>query len=60
LRKTSRRRNFTIIIFNLATIEPFSVSLGEASLEFGKKFGLAAGDALNLASAIRQGADEFT
>ncbi len=24
-----------------------------------KKFGLAAGDALNLASAIRQGADEF-
>ena len=40
-------------------IEPFSAALGEAALELGKKFGLAAGDALNLASAIRQGAEEF-
>jgi predicted nucleic acid-binding protein len=45
--------------FNLATIEPFSAALGEAALELGKKFGLAAGNALNLASAIRQGAEEF-
>ena len=45
--------------FSLATIEPFSAALGEAALELGEKFGLAAGDALNLASAIRQGADEF-
>jgi hypothetical protein len=34
-------------------------ALGESALELGKKFGLAAGDALNLASAIRQDADEF-
>ncbi len=45
--------------FNLATIEPFSAALGEAALELGAKWGLAAGDSLNLASAIRQGADEF-
>jgi predicted nucleic acid-binding protein len=42
-----------------ADSEPFSAALGEAALELGKKFGLAAGDALNLASAIRQGAEEF-
>lgn len=45
--------------FNQATIEPFSAALGKAALELGEKWGLAAGDALNLASAIRQGADEF-
>ena len=45
--------------FKLATIEPFSPALGEAALALGKKYGLAAGDALNLASAIRQGADEY-
>jgi hypothetical protein len=45
--------------FDLATIEPFSAALGEAALELGKKCGLAAGDALNLASAIRQEAEEF-
>ncbi len=50
---------FYIDHFNLATIEPFSTALGKAALELGEKHGLAAGDALNLASAIRQGADEF-
>ncbi|HEX4348967.1 MAG TPA: type II toxin-antitoxin system VapC family toxin [Verrucomicrobiae bacterium] len=39
--------------------EPFSEALGQAALALAKKYGLAAGDALNLASAIRQGADEF-
>lgn len=39
--------------------EPFSDDLGHAALALGKKYGLSAGDALNLASAIRQGADEF-
>jgi predicted nucleic acid-binding protein len=45
--------------FKAATIEPFSAELGDAALALAKKYGLAAGDALNLASAIRQGADEF-
>ena len=39
--------------------EPFSETLGKAALALAKKHGLAAGDALNLASAIRQGAGEF-
>lgn len=39
--------------------EPFSAELGKSALSLAKKYGLAAGDALNLASAIRQGADEF-
>jgi predicted nucleic acid-binding protein len=39
--------------------EPFSEALGKSALALAKKHGLAAGDALNLASAIRQGADEF-
>jgi predicted nucleic acid-binding protein len=46
--------------FNIASAsETFSAELGEAALALAKQFGLAAGDALNLASAIRQGADEF-
>ena len=39
--------------------EPFSAELGSAALALAKKYGLAAMDALHLASAIRQGADEF-
>jgi hypothetical protein len=39
--------------------EPFSAELGRDALSLAKKFGLAAMDALHLASAIRQGADEF-
>ena len=39
--------------------EPFSVELGVAARVLAKKYGLSAGDALNLASAIRQGAEEF-
>lgn len=39
--------------------EPFSDALGKAAMALAKKHGLAAGDALNLASALRQGADEF-
>lgn len=42
-----------------AACEPFSEALGKAALALAKKHGLAAGDALNLAAAIRQGADEF-
>jgi len=39
--------------------EPFSEALGETALALAKKHGLSAGDALNLTSAIRLGADEF-
>ena len=39
--------------------EPFSDALGKTAMALAKKHGLAAGDALNLASAMRQGADEF-
>ncbi|HAO80671.1 MAG TPA: hypothetical protein DCQ92_17205 [Verrucomicrobia subdivision 3 bacterium] len=39
--------------------EPLSEELGVESLTLAKKYGLAAMDALHLASAIRQGADEF-
>jgi hypothetical protein len=45
--------------FSGAVIEPFSRELGEVAFSLAKKYGLAAGDALNMASAIRQGADEF-
>jgi len=39
--------------------EPLSKELGVEALTLAKKYGLAAMDALHLASAIRQGADEF-
>lgn len=39
--------------------EPFSEALGRAAMALAKQHGLAAGDALNLAAALRQGADEF-
>lgn len=39
--------------------EPFSAELGNAAVALAKKYGLAAMDALHLASAIRQGAEEF-
>ncbi len=45
--------------FNEAACESFSDELGNAALALAKKHGLAAMDALHLASAIRQGADEF-
>jgi predicted nucleic acid-binding protein len=45
--------------FALATSEPFSGELGHEALVLAKKHGLAAVDALHLASAIRQGAAEF-
>lgn len=44
---------------NATACEPFSEALGQAALALAKKYGLSAGDALNLASAIRLGADEF-
>jgi predicted nucleic acid-binding protein len=36
--------------------EPFSSDLGKAAFELAKKHGLAAADALNIAAAVRQGA----
>jgi len=39
--------------------EPLSKELGGEALTLAKQYGLAAMDALHLASAIRQGADEF-
>ena len=45
--------------FKQAASEAFSAELGDAALTLAKKYGLAAMDALHLASAIRQGADEF-
>ncbi len=42
-----------------AACEPFSDALGKSALALAKKHGLSAGDALNLAAAIRLGADEF-
>ena len=44
---------------SVKTVEPFNEAWGTAALALAKKFGLSAGGALNLASAIRQGADEF-
>jgi predicted nucleic acid-binding protein len=40
-------------------IEPFSDELGKTAMELAKKYGLASIDALNVSSAIRQGAAEF-
>jgi predicted nucleic acid-binding protein len=42
----------------LAT-EPFSPELGRLALGLATKHGLSAGDALNVAAAIRQGVEEF-
>ena len=39
--------------------EPFSDALGSAALALARKHGLSAGDALNVAAAIRLGAKEF-
>jgi predicted nucleic acid-binding protein len=39
--------------------EPFSAELGSLALRLARKYGLAAGDALNVAAAIRQGAEQF-
>ncbi len=39
--------------------EPLSLELGEKAEELARQHGLAAMDALHLAAAIRQGADEF-
>jgi len=39
--------------------EPMSRELGEAAAQLARQHGLAAMDALHLAAAIRQGADEF-
>lgn len=39
--------------------EPFSPEPGRDALALAKKHGLSAGDALNVAAAIRQGAKEF-
>jgi predicted nucleic acid-binding protein len=39
--------------------EPFGDALGSAALTLAKKHGLSAGDALNVAAAIRLGAKEF-
>ena len=38
---------------------PACAELGQEAFALAKRYGLAAGDALNLAAAIRQGADEF-
>lgn len=43
----------------VSVCEPFSGALGEAAMTLAKRHGLAAGDALNVAAAIRQDADEF-
>ena len=61
---TFERRHTEVMFYteffdSVEAIEPFSRELGEAALALAKKYGLAAGDALNLASAIRQGAGEF-
>ena len=42
-----------------ADSEPLSAEWGREALALARKFGLASVDALHLASAIRQGADEF-
>jgi len=39
--------------------EALSAELGREALTLGKKYGLAAADAINIAAAIRQGAQEF-
>lgn len=60
---TFEKRRMEVAFYNehfaIAASEPFSDALGQAASALAKKYGLAAGDALNLASAIRQGADEF-
>ena len=58
--KRSTEAEFYEEHFSIAThIEPFSRELGKKALSLAKKYGLSAGDALNLSSAIRQAAAEF-
>ncbi len=61
---TFEKRRVEIEFYNehfksTAGSEPFSQELGAAALALAKRYGLSAGDALNLAAAIRQGAEEF-
>ncbi|HEV2330868.1 MAG TPA: type II toxin-antitoxin system VapC family toxin [Verrucomicrobiae bacterium] len=61
---TYEKRQLEVEFYNehFATVsgcEPFSEALGKSAMKLAKKHGLAAGDALNLAAAIRQSADEF-
>ena len=39
--------------------EPFSAELGADAATLASKYGLSAGDALNIAAAVRQGVTEF-
>jgi predicted nucleic acid-binding protein len=61
---TFEKRHIELQFYNahfssVVKIEPFSPKLGEAALALAKNYGLAAGDAFNLAAAIRQGVEEF-
>jgi len=63
-RPTFEKRRAEVAFYNdyfdvITASEPFSAELGDEALLLAKKYGLAAIDALHLASAIRQGADEF-
>ena len=61
---TFEKRRVEIEFYNThfdeaVTCEPFSRELGASALALARKYGLSAGDALNLAAAIRQQAEEF-
>ena len=51
--------NFYENIFSKSRCDRVDAELYAAAFELAAKYGLAAADALNLASAIRLGADEF-
>lgn len=59
LEKRQTEVDFYNSYFHDIPSERCSAELGNDAMALAKKFGLAALDALHLASAIRQGADEF-
>ena len=58
-RKAGEREFYDAHFERVKSEEPLSRELGNEALQIGKKYGLAAADALNVAAAIRQGVQEF-
>lgn len=58
-KQRAEERLYELHFSNCAVDEPLSLELGKDAFALAKKYGLAAADAINAASAIRQGAREF-
>ena len=58
-KQTAEVRLYEAHLSTAKSEEALSAELGREAFALGKKYGLAAADAINIAAAIRQGAQEF-